>query len=41
MHDCCEDSASLYNQLGIYLQSVFDTQLAFEMIYKEPNIGLK
>ncbi len=41
MHDCCEDSAALYNQLGIYCCSVFDTQLAYEVIYKEANIGLK
>ena len=41
MHDCCEDSASIYNQLAVYPRSVFDTQLAYEMLFSEPNVSLK
>ena len=41
MHDCCEDSAALYNQIGIFLKNVFDTQIAYELIYNISNISLK
>lgn len=41
MHDCRNDSVNLYNQFGIQLKNVFDTQAAHIVIQSETGLKAK